>query len=109
MRGPDGPEESEERFPTDADGSFAWLSLCCRWNTLDFRDRSLAKLSTRFTFLKVDSSGELSGLQREVVAAISSSSVGVTGLDGAVVPALEEARDLPNLEPPPVAAPPCRS
>ena len=79
-----GPEEPEERFPTDAEDSFAWLSACCRWNTLDFRDRSLAKLSTRFTFLSLDPSGELSGLQREVNATSSPSIVGVTGLDDAV-------------------------
>ena len=79
-----GPEEPEERFPTDVEDSFAWFPVCCRWNTLDFRDRSLAKLSTRFTFLSLDSSGELSGLQREVNATSSSSVVGVTGLDDGV-------------------------
>jgi hypothetical protein len=87
------PEEPDVRFPAEAEDSFAWPSVC-RWNTLDFLDRSLAKLRTLFTLLSLDSSGELSGLQRDV-GAVSSPGVGVTGL-GAAAATFDDDLDLPG-------------
>ena len=52
----------------------------------------MVKLSTLFTLLSLDSSGELSGLQRDV-GAVSSSGLGVTGLE-AVAARFEEDLDL---------------